>query len=172
MSDEQPATANLTLISAEALEALLEGELDRARELTGLPLPPTFLNQGKFWRMRLDQIRAEPASARWLVRAIWGVPAEAVVGYAGFHGPPNENGMVEIGYTIEPEYRRQGYGRATANSLIDHARSSPEVKTVRASISPNNAASLALIRSLGFTQTGDQWDEEDGLELVFERAIR
>jgi RimJ/RimL family protein N-acetyltransferase len=40
---------------------------------------------------------------------------------------------------------------------------------VRASISPDNVASLALIRSLGFEQRGEQWDEIDGLELIFER---
>jgi len=36
------------------------------------------------------------------------------------------------------------------------------------SIGPWNEPSLAIARKLGFTQTGEQWDEEDGLELVFE----
>ena len=47
MSDEQPATANLTLISAEALEALLEGELDRARELTEVAAAADFSESGQ-----------------------------------------------------------------------------------------------------------------------------
>jgi L-amino acid N-acyltransferase YncA len=46
------------------------------------------------------------------------------------------------------------------------------VRTVRASVSPGNVASLALVRSLGFRQVGEQWDEIDGLELVFERPAR
>ena len=29
-------------------------------------------------------------------------PGEVVVGYAGYHGPPDENGMVEVGYTRRP----------------------------------------------------------------------
>ena len=33
---------------------------------------------------------------------------------------------------------------------------------------PNNEPSLAIIRKLGFEQTGEAIDEEDGLELVFE----
>jgi RimJ/RimL family protein N-acetyltransferase len=37
-----------------------------------------------------------------------------------------------------------------------------------ASTSPGNEPSLAVIRKLGFTQTGEAWDDEDGLELVFE----
>ena len=40
---------------------------------------------------------------------------------------------------------------------------------MRASVSPGNAASLSLIAGYGFTQVGEQWDEEDGLELVYER---
>jgi [ribosomal protein S5]-alanine N-acetyltransferase len=37
-----------------------------------------------------------------------------------------------------------------------------------ASVSPGNAPSLALVHSLGFRQVGEQIDEIDGLELVFE----
>ena len=101
-----------------------------------------------------------------------GYPANAVVGHAGFHDPPNEAGMVEVGYRVVPEHRRQGYGRAALAELLAYAAASPEVGTVRASISPGNVASLALARSLGFRHIGEQWDDEDGLELVFERAAR
>jgi RimJ/RimL family protein N-acetyltransferase len=39
------------------------------------------------------------------------------------------------------------------------------------SISPTNIASLALARKFGFTQIGEQLDEEDGLEYIFERRM-
>jgi ribosomal-protein-alanine N-acetyltransferase len=42
------------------------------------------------------------------------------------------------------------------------------VQVVRATISPDNAASLALVADYGFIRTGEQWDEEDGLEIIFE----
>jgi ribosomal-protein-alanine N-acetyltransferase len=42
------------------------------------------------------------------------------------------------------------------------------VKRFRASVAPDNERSLNLIGKLGFVQTGEQWDERDGLELVFE----
>jgi RimJ/RimL family protein N-acetyltransferase len=35
------------------------------------------------------------------------------------------------------------------------------------SISPDNAASLALAGKLGFVRTGEQMDDIDGLEYVF-----
>jgi hypothetical protein len=34
-----------------------------------------------------------------------------------------------------------------------------------------NAPSLAIVRRLGFVQTGEYWDDEDGLELVFELDV-
>ncbi len=44
--------------------------------------------------------------------------------------------------------------------------------TVRASVSPENAASLGTIAPFGFVQVGEQMDEIDGLELIFERPVR
>ena len=38
----------------------------------------------------------------------------------------------------------------------------------RASVSPGNVASLAVIGRLGFRQTGVQIDDVDGEELVFD----
>jgi hypothetical protein len=39
---------------------------------------------------------------------------------------------------------------------------------VRASVRPDNVASLTLIGRYGFVRVGEQWDDEDGLELVLE----
>jgi [ribosomal protein S5]-alanine N-acetyltransferase len=39
-------------------------------------------------------------------------------------------------------------------------------------ISPDNAASLAMAVRLGFIRVGEQMDEEEGLEYVFELAVR
>ena len=43
------------------------------------------------------------------------------------------------------------------------------MRAFRASISPANAASLALAARLGFTVVGRHVDEADGVELVLER---
>jgi hypothetical protein len=42
------------------------------------------------------------------------------------------------------------------------------VRTVRVTISPDNVASYQLASHYGFTQTGEQWDDEDGLEIIYE----
>jgi len=167
-----PPKLKFVLLTAEALSALLENRLDEASEAIGLDLPVEFLADQWLWRLRLDQIQDDPTSAPWLARATVRLDDGAVIGRAGFHGPPDERGMVEVGYEVSPKFRRMGYGRATALALIEEAATHPEVTGVRASVSPGNVPSLAIVRGLGFAQVGEQIDEIDGLELVFELPIR
>ena len=53
-------------------------------------------------------------------------------------------------------------------ALLARAAAEPAVVTVRASISPTNEASLKTIAGYGFEKVGEQIDEEDGLEFIFE----
>jgi len=168
----QVPVIRLAPLSLAAMKALVAGELGRASELTGVDLPEFFIEERMIWlcNYRINQIEADPASAPWLVHV---VTAEGqAIGHAGFHGPPDENGMVEIGYSVVPEFRRRGYAKAIVRALLERAASEPEVAVVRASISPDNDASLATIAGFGFTKVGEQWDDEDGLELLFERSTR
>ncbi len=162
----------LALLSASVLEALNAGSIDRASAEFGRTLPPTFLDHSELWGYRIAQVREDPSVLRWLVRAVIDADTRAIVGHAGFHGPPDDNGMVEIGYTIEPGFRRRGYARATVAALIDYATNDPAVTRVRASISPDNAASMATIRPFDFVKVGEQMDEIDGLELIYEVPIQ
>lgn len=153
-------------LDGRVMAALLDGDLTAADvALTGF-----FLTDRArwLWRYRLGQITADPAGARWMARQAVVGKGGAVVGHAGFHGPPDEAGTVELGYAIDPAFRRLGYARAALAELLRRAAGAPDVRTVRATISPDNVASLATIAGFGFVEVGEQWDEEDGLELVFE----
>jgi RimJ/RimL family protein N-acetyltransferase len=162
----------LEVLSASVLEALASGSIERASAAFGRPLPQFFLEFEWLWALRRTQLEERPDTERWLVRAIVDRSTGDIVGHAGFHGPPDESGMVEIGYTIAEPFRRRGYGRATVGALIEIAEADPAVQTVRASISPDNTASLATIRPFDFALVGEQMDDIDGLELIFERPAR
>ncbi len=120
------------------------------------------------WRRRSEQVERDPASAAWVTGVIWDEQEQAAVGRAGYHGPPDRSGMVEIGYAVDPAYRRRGYARAALEALLQRAAREPQVKTVRVTISPDNAASYALASQYGFAEVGEQWDEEDGREIIYE----
>lgn len=163
-----PERSNLRLVKiAEAdLHALARGKDATSR----YPMTSYLLSDEceGLWRMRSQQIADSPSDAPWVTRFVL-VPSEAApVGLAGFHGPPDKAGMVEIGYRIDPNQRRKGYARQSLETLLAVAKAHPDVQVVRATISPDNRASRSLVEGYGFTEVGEQWDHEDGLEIIFE----
>jgi RimJ/RimL family protein N-acetyltransferase len=110
-------------------------------------------------------------SAAWVTGVIWDDERHLAVGRAGFHGPPDAAGLVEIGYAVDPAYRRRGYARAALEALLRRAATDPQVRTVRVTITPDNAASYGLASQYGFTRVGEQWDDEDGLEIIHEVTV-
>jgi RimJ/RimL family protein N-acetyltransferase len=151
------------------LEALSRQDLAAARAAAPVPLSAWLAgpDNAGLWLRRHRQVLADPAEAAWVTGVVWDEAAQRAVGRAGYHGRP-VGGLVEIGYAVDPAYRRRGYGGAALAVLLERAAREPEVHTVRLSIAPDNVPSLALAARHGFRQVGDQWDDEDGLELVFE----
>jgi RimJ/RimL family protein N-acetyltransferase len=122
-------------------------------------------------RIRLAQLAADASEQPWLDRAMLLRTSHLVVGSVGFHGPPDRRGRVEIGYDVVEGERRKGYARESVGALTDWAFATGRARVCVASVRPDNAPSLALVRSLGFRQVGEQIDPVDGLELVFERPL-
>lgn len=157
-------------LNGPAFQALADGDLDSANTASPVPLPPYFagLDWRGVWLMRSRQVEEDPASAEWVTGVIWDEQLGLAVGRAGYHGPPDESGMVEIGYAVDPAHRRRGYARAALEALLQRAAREPRVRTVRVTISPDNTASYRLASQYGFTKVGEQWDDEDGLEIIYE----
>jgi [ribosomal protein S5]-alanine N-acetyltransferase len=123
-------------------------------------------------RMRAEQLAADPAQEPWLLRMMvlrTGARGEAI-GYANFHAPPDDRGMVEIGYRVEAHLRGQGFASEAAAAMWDWAHRHG-ARVLRASIAPDNAASIALVRRAGFLRVGEQIDDVDGLEIIWEREL-
>lgn len=170
----RPATRIVELVelAPAAIHALAAGDLAAANRVASVPLTPYLVGpeSRSTWRMRSEQVVADPVSAGWITRVVHDAARGLVVGRAGFHGPPDADGMVEVGYAIDPERRRQGYARAALQALLGRAAREPSVRTVRATVRPDNLASRALVLQYGFVEVGEQWDDEDGLETIFEVA--
>ena len=174
MSDPKNITsARLELISVglDFVRAALEGRIAEAENLAGVTLPQGWEQEARSaLRYRRAQMEADPATRPWLLRLIVIRDTQEMVGYVNFHGPPDGQGWVEIGYQIDPRFRRLGYAFEAACAMFMWA-ADQGVSRFRASVSPNNEPSLAMVRKLGFSRIGEQWDDEDGLEYVFEASL-
>lgn len=166
-----PQVSKLSLIEVPevVLHALARGEVTDASTIT---LSEYLAGEecAGLWRMRSRQIANDPTDQPWITRFAVVPGTDAPVGLAGFHGQPDELGMVEVGYRIGPAYRRRGHARRALETLLAVAHAHPDVRIVRATISPDNDASRSLVEDYGFKNVGEQWDDEDGVETIFELA--
>jgi RimJ/RimL family protein N-acetyltransferase len=94
----------------------------------------------------------------------------AAVGRAGFRGPPDADGMVEIAYGIDPDHRGKGYATEAALALVSYAFSSGRVRFVRAHTRLESAASMRVLTKRGFGRIGEVIDPEDGLVVRWEKT--
>ena len=165
-------------LPAAAILALAAGDLDTANEAAADLTPPLTLTpwlvspeSRSTWAFRARQAVESPVDLDWMTGALQDAATGAVVGKAGFHAAPDADGMVELGYAVDPACRRKGYARAALELLLARARSEPGVRVLRATVSPDNTPSLGLLARYPFVEVGEQWDEEDGLETVYELRV-
>lgn len=75
-----------------------------------------------------------------------------LIGDMRFKGGPNENGMVEIGYSIVPEYQGRGYATEMTRALIAWAFSHPDIKVVTTECLDDNFGSIRVLEKVGMHQ--------------------
>lgn len=163
---------SLESMSIPFMEALARKDVEAASHDAGAEVPLWMAEELEhFLKFRLAQLSADPSIRQWLGRAIVFVGEDGdrhVVGSIGFHGPPDSEGRLEIGYSIDPPYRRRGFASEAIGALLDWAHARYGIDRFVASISPGNQASLRLASHFGFKQVGEQMDDIDGLEYVLE----
>jgi RimJ/RimL family protein N-acetyltransferase len=94
----------------------------------------------------------------------------SVIGTAGFKGPPDATGTVEVAYGIVPSFEGQGYATEAAAALVDFAFSSGQARTVRAHTLPEANASTRVLLKCGFRHVGMVVDPDDGPVWRWERG--
>jgi len=155
-------TNRLDLVAATL--AHLEAELaspSRLDLLLGVPIPPGW-PPGEYDRHALEFFHTQltaggPEHVGWytwyaMTRNGEGQREELVAG-AGYMGPPSE-GTAEIGYSVIPSARRQGYAAEIVAALVEHAFTVPSVQQVIAHTSDANVASTRVLLRCGFERVG------------------
>lgn len=73
-----------------------------------------------------------------------------VVGDIGFHGSPNADGVIEIGYGIVPEFRGRGIASHALQLLSTWALKQPDVVAIAARTEVHHEASRRVLEMAGF----------------------
>jgi RimJ/RimL family protein N-acetyltransferase len=119
---------------------------------------------------RVPQVKENPDVNKWFVRFIVQAASREIIGSTSFHGAPDVSGMIEIGLGIEEAFQQQGFAREALTGMWLWACEFPEVKTLRYTVSPDNLASIKVIEYFGFRFVGQQMDEIDGPENIYEES--
>jgi RimJ/RimL family protein N-acetyltransferase len=105
-------------LNGPTFQALAQGDLAAANTASPVPLSAYFAGPDwrGVWQMRSSQVEENPTSTAWVTGVIWDDQRHLAVGRAGYHGPPDAAGMVEIGYAVAPAtwLRPRGAGRPAA----------------------------------------------------------
>jgi predicted acetyltransferase len=168
-------TDRISLISLDVsnLEHVLNDKIYQFRDIDErLSNPDYILKDNKYLvNLRLNQLKSNRRLADWLLYLVVDNQKHTIVGNVGFHDKPDKDGMIEFGITIGKSFRKQGYAFEAISTLCSWAIKTGEVRSIRASVSPDNVASKALISKLGLIKIGKQIDDIDGLEYVFQIPI-
>ena len=164
----------LRTLDSYFLALCLRAEQEEAADYLGCHLPPRWFAQWRLMAIKLQDLKYEPDSLPWSLRAMVHRERNEMVGQIGFHTAPNPDYLqahssqgIELGYEVYEAWRRQGLAREALQAMLGFAKRQG-VKRFVLSISPENTASTGLARSFGFTQFGEQWDEEDGQEYQYQ----
>lgn len=79
--------------------------------------------------------------------------AGRVAGECGTKGPPDRDGVVEIGYGLAAPSRGRGLGTEAVRALVDHLASDPGVSGIEAEVHVGNEPSLRILETLGFARS-------------------
>jgi RimJ/RimL family protein N-acetyltransferase len=168
-------TAHLRLLpyAPGHLLALIEG-VQPFEEHFGLPAADglrDFIVSDEVSPAWLARLRAATAADPWVHGfAVVHRESGSVIGSAGFKGPPDAEGAVEIAYGIVPGYQGHGYATVAAAALVAFVFDNSRVRLVRAHTLPTPNASTRVLAKCGFSRVGDVVDPEDGPVWRWERT--
>lgn len=146
-----------------ATPALLRAELDGGDlgRLLDAVVPsswPTDLYDANATRWALQRIEADAEHAQWYFHYFLHRATRTLMGAGGYKGPPT-GGVVELGYSILPEYRRCGYASEATRAFAAHAFRDARVERVIAHTLPDLVASIGVLEKCGFRFAGPGEDE-------------
>jgi RimJ/RimL family protein N-acetyltransferase len=156
-------TERLKLIPCDNahFDTLLEDEKAFA-DLLGAEMAENWLIFPESVSYAKKMLEKDALALKWGMRVILYKPENKIIGTGGFKGAADENGMVEIGYSIAPKYQNRGLATEAAKGMLDYSFSHDFVKVVEAHTLAEENASGKVLQKCGLTKIGEKFDKEDG----------
>jgi len=133
----------------------LPADREAARRILGSELSPGWPQPDLLDILPMQAPGTEEFGVRVMIERETGM----VVGDVGLLGPPDENGVVEIGYSVVPDRRGRGYATEAARALTEWALRRQDVEAVVAGCRVDNAASIRTLERIGFVRTDEAGGE-------------
>ena len=93
----------------------------------------------------------EPGTpGEWFQFAVTPLETDRLIGDVGLLGPDTASGRSWLGFTLDPDYSRQGFMTEAVGGVIAYAREVLGIDSVWASCDPRNIRSVALMERTGF----------------------
>lgn len=140
-------------------EHLINWDQLHTLKIQGCPFadPETPLNKLVYHRTHVNLHLGVPP--KWAYRNFIIHEAEKkVVGLIGFHTGPRA-GLLEIGYSVSPLFRRQGIAKNALSTLLTQSVSESSSYNYLARISPDNTPSIRTAEQSGFRLSHEEPDE-------------
>lgn len=152
-------SSRLVLVAANA--DLVRSDLEGVRPLSDMldaqipeNWPPELYDREAMeFALRMLEDTTVPGWSFWyLIKRSENSPQ--LVGICGFKGRPDAMGSVEIGYSIIPQFRNQGYASEAVDRLVRWAFSHQTVQEVSAETLPYLQSSIRVMKKNGFDFVG------------------
>lgn len=117
-------------------------------------------------RRMAGAVRATYGSGCWMI-----VVDNEVVGLCSYKGPPDRDGVVEIGYGVAPSRRERGYATRAVAQLLKLAALDGAIWSVVAETMTENLASQRVLEGNGFVMEAKRIDPEDGEVILWRRDL-
>lgn len=143
----------LVTFTADMMKATLIDNSQLAK-MTGYKVTEEYPMEAykKLLRYKIGRFSQYPEENEWEGIIVHKV-TKVIIGDMGFKGGPDENGEMDLGYSITTSYQGNGYATEMAIAMIEWGFKQPKVKKITASCSDDNYPSIRVLEKAGFKQT-------------------
>jgi len=167
-------------LSLDELKTLIRSRAEfekRAKcQVSGLELPNTYCEELAEMIERTPNVWNNKTSD-YLFYTLWTLidrEKKCIVGQFTFNGIPTSNGEVEVFFSIEPPYRRNGYATEVMLGILEWAKGANLFKTILIEADLDNKAAMAALKKLGFKPipTDEEAQERNTLSKYYIRVCK